>query len=85
MKKITIYTTTTCPYCIRAKELLQRRQLSFEEVLVAYDDEAAWEQMQKRSGMKTVPQIFFGDKCIGGYTDLAALDEKGKLLESVSD
>lgn len=79
MKKVTVYTAPSCPYCVRAKELLKRRSVPFEEVFVSWDDEDAWVQMEKRSGMKTVPQIFIEEKCIGGYTELAALDQAGEL------
>lgn len=83
MKKVTVYTSPSCPYCVRAKELLKRRNIPFEEVLVSWDDEAAWEAMIKRSGMKTVPQIFIEEKCIGGFTDLDALDKSGKLADLI--
>lgn len=79
MKKVTVYTANPCPYCSRAKELLKRKNIPFEEVQVSWDDEAKWKEMAARSGMKTVPQIFVEDKCIGGYTELAALDQSGKL------
>lgn len=74
-----VYTMEVCPYCIRAKELLKQRGIAFEEILVADDDDAAWDALYKKSGMKTVPQIFYGEKLIGGYTDLAALDQKDGL------
>ncbi len=83
MKKVTVYTAQSCPYCVRAKDLLQRRGVPFEEILVGWDDEEAWKKMYERSGMKTVPQIFVGDKCLGGYTDIAALDQAGNLLKEV--
>ncbi len=83
MKKVTVYTSQSCPYCVRAKDLLQRRGIPFEEILVGWDDEEAWKKMYERSGMKTVPQIFVGDKCLGGYTDIAALDQAGNLLKEV--
>lgn len=83
MKKVTVYTAQSCPYCVRAKDLLQRRGIPFEEILVGWDDEEAWKKMYERSGMKTVPQIFVGDKCLGGYTDIAALDQAGNLLKEV--
>lgn len=79
MKEVVVYTSPSCPYCMRAKELLQRRQIPFREVMISWEDEAGWEAMIKRSGMKTVPQIFINDKCIGGYTELAALDQSGEL------
>lgn len=79
MKKVVIHTAPSCPYCIRAKDLLQRKGVAFEEVKLSWDDADAWDALEKRSGMKTVPQIFIDDKCIGGYTDMAALDQKGEL------
>ena len=79
MKKVTIHTAPSCPYCIRAKDLLQRKGISFEEVKLSWEDESAWKTLEARTGMKTVPQIFIGDRCIGGYTELAQLDAKGEL------
>ncbi len=79
MKKVTIYTADSCPYCVRAKALLQQKGVAFEEIKIAWDDEKAWDEARARSGMKTVPQIFIGEKCVGGYTDLAALESKGEL------
>ena len=82
MKKVTVYTSPSCPYCVRAKELLKRRNIPFEEVLVSWDDEAAWEAMKKRSGgMKTVPQIYVDEKLVGGFTELSALDQAGELTK----
>lgn len=85
MKKVVVYTSPSCPYCVRAKDLLQRREIPFEEVMIPWEDEAGWEAMIQRSGMRTVPQIFFGEKCIGGYTDLAALDGAGGLAAALAE
>ncbi len=79
MPKVTVYTTTYCPYCVRAKELLKRRGIAFEEIQVNEDDDAQWEALYERSKMRTVPQIFAGERLIGGYTDLAALDSQDQL------
>jgi GrxC family glutaredoxin len=79
MSKVKIYTMDNCPYCDRAKALLNGRGIPFEEIKLADDDEEAWEALIKRSGMQTVPQIFVGDELIGGYTDLAALDQTTEL------
>jgi glutaredoxin 3 len=79
MKPVKIYTTTTCPFCVRAKQLLQRKQIPFEEVTISWDKPDMWEQLEKRSGMKTVPQIFIGEKCVGGCSDLEALEQSGEL------
>jgi glutaredoxin 3 len=85
MKKVTVYTAPSCPYCVRAKELLKRRSIPFEEIFVSWDDEAAWEAMKKRSGgMKTVPQIYVDGKLVGGFTELAALDQSGELAKLLS-
>ena len=71
MKKIVIYTTNTCPYCITAKKLLDEKKLTYTEVRVDLDDEER-ETMITRSGRRTVPQIFIDDELIGGYDDLYA-------------
>jgi len=68
-----------CPYCERAKALLKQRGISYEEIKLSMDDDAAWDALTKRSGMKTAPQIFHNDQLIGGYTELAALDGKDQL------
>lgn len=82
MKKITIYTTSVCPYCIRAKALLNRKELQYEEIN-AEDEKNRDEMIKKAGGMRTVPQIFIGDKHIGGSDDLYTLDKEGKLDEMV--
>ncbi len=68
-----------CPYCERAKALLKRRGIGYREVRVADDDDSQWNELYKRSGMRTMPQIFNGDRLIGGYTELAALDAQDQL------
>ena len=77
--KVTLYTMNYCPYCVRAKQLLTQRGISFKEILVADDDDAEWDRLYKLSGMKTMPQIFFGSQIIGGFNDLQALDQKDEL------
>lgn len=74
---ITLYTTRTCPYCHAAAELLRRKKIEFREVDVSEDDE--FDALVKRTGWKTVPQIFIGDEMIGGYQELTKLDQTGKL------
>jgi glutaredoxin 3 len=81
LKKVTVYTSPSCPYCVRAKELLKRRNIPFEEVMIPWDDDAGWATMQKRSGMKTVPQIYIGEELVGGFMELNALDQAGELLK----
>lgn len=77
--KVHLYSMKVCPYCIRAKQLLTKRGIQFTETVVSEDDADAWEKLEARSGMKTVPQIYHGDRLIGGFTDLAALDAKDQL------
>lgn len=77
--KITIYTMKVCPYCVKAKAILKQRGLGFEEILIDDWSDEQWETQEKRSGMKTVPQIYFGEKFIGGCSDLEALDQKDQL------
>jgi len=75
---VTIYTTGWCPYCSRAKSLLSRKGVSFEEIDVESAPEKRAE-MQTRSGRRSVPQIFIGDQHVGGCDDLHALEDAGKL------
>ena len=82
MKKIVIYTTSVCPYCIRAKALLDRKGFTYEEIN-AEDEKIRDKMIQKSGGMRTVPQIFIGDTHVGGSDDLYALDQEGKLDEMV--
>ena len=77
--KVLVYTMNYCPYCERAKALLKKREIPFQEILVAEDDDAKWDELYRLSGMKTMPQIFHGERLIGGYTDLAAQDSKDQL------
>ncbi|HTT85414.1 MAG TPA: glutaredoxin 3 [Rhizomicrobium sp.] len=84
MRRITIYTTPICPYCVRAKELLQKKGAAFEEVDV-FMDTGARHEMETRSGRRTVPQIFVGDVHVGGSDDLAALEQCGRLDPLLND
>ncbi len=76
--RITVYTKQSCPFCVRAKHLLSRKGFSFEEVSVEGKDELR-DWLVERSGQQTVPQVFAGDRPLGGYSDLAALDAEGRL------
>ncbi len=79
MANIEIYTTKTCPYCVKAKALLDRKGAKYTEIDVSGNDEARLNLVEKANGMKTVPQIFIGGKHIGGCDDMYALDAKGGL------
>jgi glutaredoxin 3 len=78
MKPVKIFTTPYCAYCVKAKRLLDRKHVPYEEVDVAGDDDAR-ERLTQQTGMRTVPQIFIGDTCVGGSDDLHALEAAGKL------
>ncbi len=78
--RIVMYTTPFCGYCGAAKRLLAAKGTEFTEIDVMFDAERKREMIE-RSGRRTVPQIFIGDRHIGGYDDLSALDERGGLDE----
>lgn len=72
---VTIYTKDYCPYCVQAKNLLKSLEIPFSEIDVTNDSETLMVIMQK-SRMRTVPQIFVGETCLGGYMDIAALHDQ---------
>lgn len=78
MSKITIYTTTTCPYCHAAKALLNKKNIEFIEISVN-NPKVRENMMERAGGRRSVPQIFFGEQHIGGFDDLAELDRNNKL------
>ena len=78
MKSVKIYTTPYCAYCVRAKRLLERKGVSYQEIDVAGDDEARI-ALEERTGRRTVPQIFIGEDHVGGSDDLHDLEEQCKL------
>lgn len=82
--RVRVYTTLICPYCIRAKSLLEQRGIAFEEVDVT-EDRAARAWLVEATGRRTVPQIFIGDEPIGGFTDLRELDLSGELAKKVAE
>jgi glutaredoxin 3 len=80
MQAVKMYTTQVCPYCIRAKALLQQRGVAaIEEVRIDLDP-AQRDHMMAITGRRTVPQIFIGDTHVGGCDDLMALDQRGGLM-----
>lgn len=79
MKAVTIYSTTYCVYCDRAKELLRNMGVMFDEVDVTGDDEARERLVIMTGGKRTVPQIWIGDTYVGGYQDLSTLQKSGEL------
>ena len=80
MQAVKMYTTAVCPYCIRAKQILQSKGVeNIEEVRIDFDT-AAREHMMQITGRRTVPQILIGETHVGGCDDLMALDAKGGLV-----
>lgn len=80
MQAVKMYTTAVCPYCIRAKQILQSKGVeNIEEVRIDFDL-VAREHMMQTTGRRTVPQIFIGETHVGGCDDLMALDARGGLL-----
>ena len=83
MSDVQVYTTDYCPYCDRAKALLRRRGIPFEEIDVGGDHEKrAW--LVKATGRRTVPQIFIKGEAIGGSDELHALDRSGDLQKKLA-
>lgn len=78
MRQVTIYTTHACPHCARAKDLLKRKGISFQEIDVTEDREKR-EEAENRYGWMTVPIIVIGDKCIGGADELYRMERSGEL------
>ncbi|MFK8249978.1 glutaredoxin 3 [Ancylobacter terrae] len=79
MPAVDIYTTSTCPYCHAAKDLLRRKGVTFSEINVAGDPTARAAMTARANGRTTVPQIFIGPTHVGGCDDLYALDAAGRL------
>lgn len=77
--KVEIYTTRSCPFCIAAKSLLDRKGIAYEETDVGADPSLRAAMTQRAGGRRTVPQIFIDGQGIGGCDDLHALDRSGKL------
>lgn len=84
MQAIRIYTTRSCPFCIMAKRLLDKRGMAYEEIPVDGDPQQR-QRMTELAGRRTVPQIFIGDVPIGGCDELHALDASGKLDSLVNN
>jgi len=79
MPKVEIYTKIFCPYCVRAKKLLADKGADFEEYDITMGGPQRAEMIQRAGGRSTVPQIFIGDRHVGGSDDLVALERAGKL------
>ena len=80
MSDILMYTTAVCPYCVAAERLLRSKGVQHIEKVRVDLDPARREEMMTRTGRRTVPQIYIGDRHVGGFDDLAALDREGGLV-----
>ncbi|MBD2038089.1 glutaredoxin 3 [Leptolyngbya sp. FACHB-321] len=76
---VEIYTWSTCPFCIRAKALLDRKGVEYTEYCIDGDEPARSKMSQRANGRRSVPQIFINDQHIGGCDDMTALNAQGKL------
>jgi len=83
--KVEMYYWTTCPYCARAKGLLESKNIEYTGYDITGDEEARAKMVERTGGPKTVPQIFINDKHVGGCDDLHALENNGKLDEMLND
>lgn len=80
---VSMYTTRFCPYCMRAREMFDIKQISYTDIAVDGSPEKRQEMME-RSGRFTVPQIWIGEQHVGGYDDLALLERQGNLDKLLS-
>jgi glutaredoxin 3 len=76
---VVVYSTGWCPYCVRAKALLERKGVPFREIRVDEDPAERQTMLERSRGQRTVPQIFIGDRHVGGFDDLYALEKAGEL------
>ena len=81
MKSILMYTGPFCNFCEAAKRLLSRNNLSYKEIDISTKDGLRDEMVKKSNGMRTIPQIFFDNYHVGGYTELRTLEKENKLKD----
>ena len=84
MPAVTMYCTAYCPYCVHAERLLGRKGVTSIDKIRIDEDPARRAEMMARTGRRTVPQIYIGERHVGGYDDLAALDRAGELAPLLS-
>lgn len=85
MKTVEIYTTPTCPYCMAAKRLLQKKGAAYQEIDVSGDPALRDKMMERAGGRRSVPQIFIGGLHVGGSDDIHLLDHEGRLDPMLAD
>ena len=83
MKKITVYSTDFCSFCVRAKRLLDARELDYDEINLARDPDGRAE-LARRTGMLSFPQILVEDELVGGFIELADAERSGRLNELIA-
>ena len=79
MTPVMMYSTQVCPYCVMAEKLLQKKGVNHLQKILIDVDATQREEMMSRTGRRTVPQIFIGERHVGGYDDLVTLDRAGEL------
>lgn len=79
MSNVTMYSTGSCPFCVRADQYLQRKGVSGIRKIMVDQDRSALAEMHAITARRSVPQIFIGDRHVGGYDDLVRLDREGQL------
>ena len=79
MAEVVMYTTAVCPFCVRAKALLKKKEVAFEEIDLNEQPERRAEMLEKAEGRRTVPQIFINGQHVGGCDDLYTLETEGRL------
>ncbi len=84
MKKVVIYSTRICPYCVRAKNFFTKKDIPYEDIMIDQNPEEI-KIMMERSKRQSVPQIFIGDYHVGGFDDLIEHDIDGKLEDLLKD
>lgn len=77
--EVVIYSTTFCPYCVRAKQLLERKGVAYKEINLSNEAPEVRVELMQRTNHRTVPQIFINDQFIGGFDQLYALEREAKL------
>ncbi len=82
---VEIYTWTYCPFCIRAKALLEKKEVSFQEHCIDGDQPAREKMAQRANGKSSLPQIFINDHHVGGCDDIHALEAQGELDKLLSN
>ena len=83
MKNITMYSGPLCNFCEAAKRLFLRNNLEFKEIDISTKEGLRDEMIKKANGRRTIPQIFFDDRHVGGYIELRELEKKGELINSL--